>query len=168
MIEQTRTTRPLAAISGTWEANGTRICLTLAHDPHGGWNVLWPDGGWMGRAYVPNLRSSDGKPERVDLQSKAGRLTSKPDRAAIALILLHLLPELARLELGDRPVRELAEIEQAAYCACGRVKSECDGSRAGCHDLPGHHAAGACPCMSRDEPGPPCSCECHRLPLPRG
>jgi len=53
------------------------------------------------------------------------------------------------------------------YCACGRRKSECDGSRKGCRPgLPGEHAVGACPCMSREEPGPSCNCECHRLPLP--
>jgi len=29
-MERTRSNKPLAAFSGTWEANGTRMCLTFA------------------------------------------------------------------------------------------------------------------------------------------
>jgi prepilin-type processing-associated H-X9-DG protein len=111
-MERTRSNKPLAAFSGTWEANGTRMCLTFAHDPHGGWNVLWPDGHLMLRAYVPNLRTAGTDPGQVHLQTLAGKGLSRqsPDREAIAMILLEVLPELARLESKDRPVRELAEL----------------------------------------------------------
>lgn len=44
--------RELKASTGTWTAGGSRLELVFTADPNGGCLVAWPDGRWMGRAYL--------------------------------------------------------------------------------------------------------------------
>lgn len=79
------------ARSGTWEAQGSRLELTFVRDPNGGINVLWPDGGWMGRVF----------PEQRDVHVKtlAGTLP-RADRDTVAAIVGKHRDELVDLAHG--------------------------------------------------------------------
>lgn len=82
------------------EARGTRLDLRFVLDPHGGWSVLWPDGGWFGRMDVDPMGGFDR------LVTQGGRLR-RADLEAVREACVHVLADLrdlaAAARAADRP-----------------------------------------------------------------
>lgn len=99
--------RSTPALTLSVSGHGTLLTLTLTRHRHGGWDVVWADGPWLGRLYVPALqRAADGRARGLTLREAAavvgiatlaGRLP-RLDAETVVEAALHVLPELARLE----------------------------------------------------------------------
>lgn len=69
--------RDLKSVSTVVLGEGSRLELVLTEDPNGGLLVVWPDGYWLGRAFIE--RSG-----QVQLTTLAGRLRDGDMRTVIA------------------------------------------------------------------------------------